>query len=202
MEIYKYVWQYLERDYLRDLLSDGKISKEDFNVLVEGIKNSSSESQYRQLFHEFGKYMIEDESTEPPRIIEIDDTADIQLIEGVYYYQKEKMAIAIKGNVTSCNIQEGIEEIIYSDVLRDILNDNTIRDHWDLKDIRLPDSLKLIGDVVFQGTALQNIQLPEGIEELGKRAFALNDYLTDIVFPLKLRKIGHLVLSFAQNWKG
>lgn len=196
MEIYKYVWQYLELDHLRDLLLDGKISKEDFKVLVEGVKNSSSESQYYQLFHEFGMHIIEDESTEPHRIIEIDKTTDIQLIDGVYYYPKEKMAIAIKGNVISCNIQEGIEEIIYSDDLRDILNDNTICDHGYLKYIRLPDSLKLIGDIVFQGTALQNIRLPEGVEELGKRAFALNDFLTDIVFPLKLRKIGTSCFEF------
>ena len=58
-----------------------------------------------------------------------------------------------------------------------------------LKDVKLPNTLKEIGELSFYETPLVNINFPEGLEQIGVLAF-YNTNLEEISFPNSLNVIG------------
>ena len=61
--------------------------------------------------------------------------------------------------------------------------------------VSLPSSLLMIEDSAFEGTALQYVQLPEGLTDVGDRAFAEIPTLQIIAMPDSLINIGRDVLA-------
>ena len=60
---------------------------------------------------------------------------------------------------------------------------------------KLPASLQFIDEEAFEGTAVKSIQLPESVTSVGDRAFADNDELLEVYFPVNLQQIGRQVLD-------
>ncbi|MBR4458433.1 MAG: leucine-rich repeat protein [Clostridia bacterium] len=60
---------------------------------------------------------------------------------------------------------------------------------------QLPDSLLLIEDSAFEGTALVTVRLPEGLVSLGDRVFADIPTLERVAMPDSLTRIGRDVLA-------
>ncbi len=56
--------------------------------------------------------------------------------------------------------------------------------------IDFPDSLKIIGDYAFYGSGIEQLSLPQELEEIGDNCFANSVNLKDFVFPTTLTKIG------------
>ncbi len=63
----------------------------------------------------------------------------------------------------------------------------------------LPSSLLVIDDEAFEGTALQNIQLPNSVKEIGDRAFAGNTGLSAVRLPEDPGFIGEDVFAGSEN---
>lgn len=62
------------------------------------------------------------------------------------------------------------------------------------EDIRLPRSLKSIGEGGLSCTAAVSLVLPEGLEEIEMMGLSLNTFLTDVSFPSTLRILGDAAL--------
>ena len=65
-------------------------------------------------------------------------------------------------------------------------------------DIKLPSTLKHIGDYTFSENKLTTIALPEGLETIGKYAFSHCSNLTSISIPSTIQSIGRGALSILQ----
>ncbi len=63
----------------------------------------------------------------------------------------------------------------------------------------LPASLQVIEDEAFEGTALQSVELPESVVEIGDRAFANNDDMIIIRLPNSIQHIGDDVLAGSER---
>ena len=65
--------------------------------------------------------------------------------------------------------------------------------------VTLPVSLQVIGEEAFEGTALQNVVLPESVREIGDRAFADNEDLLAVQLPGELQSVGDDILAESEN---
>ena len=65
-----------------------------------------------------------------------------------------------------------------------------------IKTLKLPEGLEVVGEWAFQGNLLEKINLPDSITELSERAF-FNNKLTEIEFSNSLKSIGNS--AFMQN---
>ena len=68
-----------------------------------------------------------------------------------------------------------------------------------LEEVKLPTTLKTIGEGAFQYTTLKRIDLPEGLEEVGSGAFAFMENLTELNLPDTVRKIGNYLCEGCTN---
>lgn len=65
--------------------------------------------------------------------------------------------------------------------------------------VRLPASLRIIEDAAFEGTALANVELPEGLIQIGDRAFADNPELMTLTVPDSVLFFGQDILEGADR---
>ncbi len=56
--------------------------------------------------------------------------------------------------------------------------------------VKLPSTLKVIGDAAFIGNAFSKITLPEGLERIGSMAFAACNRITSVTIPESVTEIG------------
>ena len=72
-----------------------------------------------------------------------------------------------------------------------VIDDTTFSECNTLTDIKLPDSLKTIGEGAFSScSALTNIELPDGVTNIGASAFSGCSSLTNIKLPDGVKTIG------------
>lgn len=89
-------------------------------------------------------------------------------------------------NITSLIISEGIESIENLSLEK-------------LSYVSLPDTLKIIGGASFAGCKyLENINIPNNVEEIGESAFA-ETRISRIEIPEKVKKIGNRAFSNCEN---
>lgn len=60
---------------------------------------------------------------------------------------------------------------------------------YDLTDVTLPDSLKVIEEKAFFRTNLKSLDLPESLEFIGKDAFAFNYDIKEVTVPASVKQI-------------
>ena len=88
-------------------------------------------------------------------------------------------------------IEDGITRIYaYTDVRVHEAMSGAFYGFTALKDVKLPDTLTFIGELSFYGDPLTNINLPEGLIEIGNAAFQNCSNLENITFPKSLNRIG------------
>lgn len=73
--------------------------------------------------------------------------------------------------------------------------DSAFRDSSNLKTVNFAPGTRKIADGLLSGTAFKEFTIPEGIEELGNRAFANNYKLTKVTLPSTLRHFGEAVFA-------
>ncbi|MFQ6830448.1 leucine-rich repeat protein [Butyricicoccus pullicaecorum] len=95
---------------------------------------------------------------------------------------------AFREGVETLNVNEGITSI-GSMLFHSYLGSLYKYYPENLKTVNLPSTLKVIGHMAFQGSAITNITLPEGLEEIGRSAF-LNTPLQEITIPSTVTTIG------------
>lgn len=61
--------------------------------------------------------------------------------------------------------------------------------------LRLPDSLRVVGDAVFCFSRIKHFEFPEGVTEIGSGAFSRCDSLRSVSLPNSLRKIGRAAFA-------
>ena len=66
----------------------------------------------------------------------------------------------------------------------------------DMMSVIIPGNIKKIGDLAFMGSGLQVVTLEEGIEEIGRGAFAQTP-LKEIHLPKSIKKLGELICGKA-----
>lgn len=59
----------------------------------------------------------------------------------------------------------------------------------EVKTIQLPPTLKSIGESCFEGSALRSVNLPDNLEQIGKRAFACCGYLEKLSIPPTVKEL-------------
>jgi hypothetical protein len=73
------------------------------------------------------------------------------------------------------------------------IDNNAFRNCKNLKSIYIPNGVKTIEESAFEGIPLSSVNLPEGLESIGKRAFAsassIKNKLTKITLPDSLKEI-------------
>jgi len=103
-------------------------------------------------------------------------TGDVIIPQGV------KIVNGIGGSPSSVYFPEGVTEIGFGA----FWNTSSIKG-----DIRLPSTLKKIGETAFAGTSISHIHLPEGLEIIPSTAFNGCSYLQDtITIPSTVKQIG------------
>lgn len=65
--------------------------------------------------------------------------------------------------------------------------------------VSIPSTIKVIGNEAFYGTGLSTLVLPEGLEEIGNMAFALNLGLKAVYVPASCDTIGYFAFTGANN---
>ena len=68
-----------------------------------------------------------------------------------------------------------------------------------ITDISLPDSLEEIGANAFSDLKLESIVIPDGVKVIGNYAFFYNESLTSVTLPAHLERIGESAFSFCTN---
>lgn len=73
---------------------------------------------------------------------------------------------------------------------------------WELEDLRLPNTLKVIESEVFLfNKKLKNIILPEGLEVINDNVIGYNHVIESITIPKSVRYMGCRVISYCNNLK-
>lgn len=83
-------------------------------------------------------------------------------------------------SISSVIVPEGVTEI----------RESAFSVCWDMTQIQLPSTLKLIGADAFHFTELSHITVPEGVVSIGDRAFDFSTRLESISLPSTLNTIG------------
>ena len=104
-----------------------------------------------------------------------EENADFEIKDGVL--------VAYHGNEHVPVVPEGVE-VIGRRAFAPIENDIGIYD------VKLPNSLKKIEEEAFMGSSLEEITIPEGVTEIGNRAFGGCMQLYKIVLPKSITSIG------------
>lgn len=96
-------------------------------------------------------------------------TGDVRIPQGV------KVINGLSGKITSLYIPEGVEEIngIFGTLSYGYERRKSLRG-----DIRIPKSVRKLGESVFVGTRISHVSIPDGIDIIPSRAFA-DTYLQD-----------------------
>lgn len=85
-------------------------------------------------------------------------------------------------NSNNLIIREGVTEINY-------------REYFDKKieTVKLPNSLRVIGDSAFNSNLIRRLEIPEGVRVIKFAAFGNNELLESVSLPESLRELGKLV---------
>lgn len=106
----------------------------------------------------------------------------VEEVDGVYYIND--WALYFKEDIPSITFREGTVGIAsgfapdYIDSKRPSLNE-----------LKIPDSVKIIGSEAFRGTNLSSVNIPSSVEYIGSQAFDSTD-LTSLVIPNGVKYIG------------
>ena len=81
-----------------------------------------------------------------------------------------------------------LESVVLPDSIT-VIGSEAFYDCGSLKDINIPSQLKLAESYAFHGTALERVEFPEGMEEIGYVSFAFCTNLKEVVFPESVKEI-------------
>ncbi len=102
-------------------------------------------------------------------------------------------ASIVKANI---EVMEGRDVVIPDHIIRDGISypvtriDNAPFYSAPIKSIKLPSTLKIIGQNAFANTSLRTVTIPEGVTELGTACFHDSYQLKEIIIPNSVVKIG------------
>ncbi|MCR5567953.1 MAG: leucine-rich repeat domain-containing protein [Paludibacteraceae bacterium] len=71
-----------------------------------------------------------------------------------------------------------------------VIANAAFQDCVDLQEIELPDSLEEIGDNAFLNTQIKTLSVPDGVKKIGKLAFSHNTQLTEVYLPGSINRLG------------
>ncbi len=118
------------------------------------------------------------------------DVNNQNLISGEWNYSISEDTISITGYTGKETILEVPGEIDQIPVTS--IGDEAFRDHSEISEIWLPDSIKIIGEAAFSGcTSLRQIRLPFSLQRILNDAFRYCSSLESIEFPDGLISIGN-----------
>ncbi|MDR0301965.1 MAG: leucine-rich repeat domain-containing protein [Treponema sp.] len=143
----------------------------DYNYLVNGEEDGIILNYYRGYKH--GKITLPTEIDGLPVVGIVktfDERGNPPWGDGRVKRQKRITSVAIPDTVTY------IEAFIYG--------------CEDVKQITLPENLKIIGQDAFRESGLTSIIIPEGVTDIGKDAFKNCANLTSITLPKSLKRVG------------
>lgn len=102
--------------------------------------------------------------------------------DGVLFSSDKKTLVAFppKNEKTSYNIPSGVE----------IIEGGAFSSCENLKEIVIPETVKIIGDYAFSECAFPRITIPQGVEEIGSHAFKRCNNIEYIVLPDSVTSIG------------
>lgn len=99
--------------------------------------------------------------------------------KGIYTKNKKRL-ISLLVKSLKYSLPDGVERI----------GKHAFENSTEIKEITLPQSLKIIEDYAFFSTEISKIELPRPLKKIGKQAFKFCRNLKEIVFPENLRVIG------------
>ena len=69
--------------------------------------------------------------------------------------------------------------------------------HWiyTLGSVSIPNTVKSIGDIAFDGTGLTSVTIPEGVNRIGNEAFAFCSHLASVSIPASVTEMGYSVFQ-------
>ena len=70
-----------------------------------------------------------------------------------------------------------------------------------IRDIVIPEEVREIKRTVYTYTGIQNIEISEGVEAIGYRAFSSNIQLLSVSFPSSMKKIEDEVFCYCDSLK-
>lgn len=121
---------------------------------------------------------------------------------GAYAFKKTGLtSISVTNNITSLSGYVFQNCTNLSSVYIDVVScpDALFSECRNLKTITFSNNVKTIGLDTFYNCAVETINLPDGLESLGARAFGSCDNLTSVVIPASVTNIGSSVFSFCRN---
>ena len=121
--------------------------------------------------------------------VKIPNTTSVELPNSIRYIGKTSFYMATE--LQSINFPEGLREIgarafEYCRKLEKVelpdgikfIGCNAFADCWNLKSLRLPADLEVVGSCAFDGTAIEIVELPATLRQIGGYAFCCNDLRT------------------------
>ena len=182
-------------------------------------KNSETENCFKKLYNYTDNDIVyingerpEEPDPIPANVTELTDTSGPSGLNSKWEWNETSSTLTFSGKgplsigddykkyatkTKHIIIAEGIENIdAYTDLVikNGIIVSRTFYGFTALKDVKLPDTLKEMGDCSFYQTPIIQIFLPEGLEKIGFGAFR-NSNLEEISFPESLNKIGESAFS-------
>ena len=118
--------------------------------------------------------------------------------KGVYYMNNEKDFEIMNATIFKCN--KDLEEVIIPDNIVAIY-DYAFEECPSLKKVTIGNSCKIIGDAAFIATAIEEFELPDSIETIGKHAFRLCSSLKSISLPKNIDCIDMMTFVGCTNLK-
>lgn len=121
------------------------------------------------------------------------------LSSGLFSNCKNLTAIVIPDyiNTLESNIFSGCSSLMNVTLPKNLvtINEYTFAECNALENIKLPATLKSIKDHAFQKSGLKSLDLPEGLESVGRDVFYDCPYLQEIRFPNSVSSLGYAIFS-------
>ncbi len=91
-------------------------------------------------------------------------------------------------------------KFVLPDTIKEISAEAFLGCKW-IKEIVIPSSVKIIGEMAFMDSNLEKAQFSEGLEEIRNNAFSFSKLKGDIYLPFSLEKIEKDVFAFCRFLK-
>jgi len=161
-----------------------------FFVIVAGITAyqffSYVESDPSVKFSKFYQYSIN----------ETDDGVIINYYSNIFAFGKLQIPAEISGLpvVGIKDFASSADNLFYSSVVFPdtvtFIGANSFQDHRRLKQVTLPQNLKVIDSYAFNLTGLTSVDIPDGVEEIREGAFKWCNKLKTVTLPASIKIIG------------
>ena len=109
--------------------------------------------------------------------------------DGSTIYTADRSEIVHVGNVDEFTIPDTVT----------VIRDQAFRHNGKITSIKIPDSVQKIGEAAFHNTALENVEIGNGVTSIGAYCFAMDGNMKSIYIPPTVTEIGDYAIGYTKT---